>query len=76
VVVALVIGTIELVGVLADQIGITAGPLAWIAAINLDYAGYAIVGLFVAAWLVAIAVWRYGRIEEKWSAHLAPSAAD
>ncbi|HET8582316.1 MAG TPA: HoxN/HupN/NixA family nickel/cobalt transporter, partial [Jatrophihabitans sp.] len=45
--VALVIGTIELVGVLAEQAGITSGPIAWIGDIPLDYAGYAIVGLFV-----------------------------
>jgi nickel/cobalt transporter (NiCoT) family protein len=74
VVVALVIGTIELVGVLADQVDITSGPVAWIAGINLDYAGYAIVGLFVVAWVVAIAVWRLGRIEEKWSAGLVSSS--
>ena len=68
--VALIIGTIELVGVLADQLDITSGPLSWIADINLDYAGYAIVGLFFLAWVVALAVWRYGRIEQKWSANL------
>jgi len=73
VLVALVIGTIELVGVLADQVGIEHGPLAWIAGIDLDYAGYAIVGLFVLAWAVAITVWRYGRIEERWTAGLAPT---
>ena len=66
--VALIIGTIELIGVLADQANITSGPLAAIADIPLDYAGYGIVGLFVLAWLVALAVWRFGRIEEKWSA--------
>ena len=43
--VALIIGTIELVGVLADQAKITTGPLAAIANIPLDYAGYAIVAL-------------------------------
>ncbi|MDT7580913.1 MAG: nickel/cobalt transporter (NiCoT) family protein, partial [Pseudonocardiales bacterium] len=68
--VALVIGTIELVGVLADQAGIESGPIAAIAAIPLDYAGYAIVVLFVLAWIVAMAVWRFGRIEEKWGAEL------
>jgi nickel/cobalt transporter (NiCoT) family protein len=73
--VALVIGTIELVGVLADQAKITSGPISAIADIPLDYAGYAIVGLFVLSWLVALAVWRFGRIEEKWSASLAPQAA-
>jgi high-affinity nickel-transport protein len=69
--VALIIGTIELVGVLADQANITSGPLGWIANINLDYAGYAIVVLFFVSWLIALAVWRFGRIESRWSAHLA-----
>ncbi|MEP9384703.1 HoxN/HupN/NixA family nickel/cobalt transporter [Nocardioides sp. KR10-350] len=68
--VALVIGTIELAGVIADRLSITHGPLAAIASIPLDYAGYAIVGLFVVAWLLALAVWRYGRIEERWTADL------
>ena len=68
--VALVIGTIELVGVLADQVGIQHGPLAAVAAIPLDSAGYVIVGLFVVAWGAALAVWRYGRIEERWSGGL------
>ena len=71
--VALIIGTIELIGVLDDQAGIVSGPLAWIGSIPLDYAGYGIVALFVGAWLIALAVWRFGRIEEKWSARLAPS---
>ena len=65
--VALVIGTIELVGVLADQAGIRHGPLAAIAAIPLDRAGFVIVGLFVVAWAGALAVWRLGRIEERWT---------
>ena len=65
--VALVIGTIELVGVIADRADITTGPLADIASIPLDYAGYAIVGLFVVAWVLALAVWKLGRIEERWS---------
>jgi high-affinity nickel-transport protein len=72
--VALIIGTIELIGVLDDQAGIDSGPLAAIGSIPLDYAGYGIVALFVLAWLTALAVWRFGRIEEKWSARLAPSS--
>jgi high-affinity nickel-transport protein len=71
--VALIIGTIELIGVLADQARITSGPLAAIASIPLDYAGYGIVVLFFAAWVIAIAVWRFGRVEQRWSADLAPS---
>jgi len=26
--------------------------------------------LFLAAWAVSVAIWKYGRIEERWSAHL------
>jgi high-affinity nickel-transport protein len=73
--VALIIGTIELVGVLADQANITTGPISAIASIPLDYAGYAIVGLFFLAWITALVVWRFGRIEERWSADLRPSSA-
>ncbi|SDO74953.1 high-affinity nickel-transport protein [Nakamurella panacisegetis] len=67
VVVALVIGTIELCGVLVGQTHLRSGPLVWVADIPLDYAGYGIVVLFVVSWLVALLIWRFGRIEEKWS---------
>ena len=68
--VAWIIGTIELVSILTEKTGVTSGPLAAIANINLDYVGYAIVLLFVLTWLIAITIWKYGRIEEKWSADL------
>jgi nickel/cobalt transporter (NiCoT) family protein len=74
--VALIIGTIELISVLADQAKITSGPLAAIADIPLDYAGYGIVGLFFLSWLVALAIWRFGRIEDKWSANLLPRQSE
>ena len=69
--VALVIGTIELVSVLTERLDITTGPLAAIASVPLDYAGYAIVALFVVAWVIAVAVWKYAHIEDRWSAGLA-----
>jgi high-affinity nickel-transport protein len=69
--VALIIGTIELLGVVADEAHITSGPIAVVATIPLDYAGYGIVGLFVLAWVIALGVWRFGRIEERWSSDLA-----
>ena len=74
--VALIIGTIELIGVLVDQTKIDSGPLAAIANIPLDYAGYAIVALFVLAWVVALAVWRFGRIEQRWTARLTAQPAE
>lgn len=70
--VALIIGTIELISILDEKAGITTGPLAAIGQVNLNNAGYGIVGLFLLTWILAVAVWRYGRIEEKWSAALNP----
>jgi nickel/cobalt transporter (NiCoT) family protein len=68
--VAMIIGMIELISIVTQQAGITTGPLAAIANISLDFVGYAIVALFVLAWVIALMVWKYGRIEEKWSAGL------
>lgn len=65
VVVALVIGTIELAGVIAEKWSITAGPIAWLGSINLDAVGYIIVGLFVATWVLALAAWRVLRLDER-----------
>lgn len=68
---ALVIGTIELVGVLVERTGISRGPLAAVAHIPLDRAGYAIVALVLVTWGVAVVVWHFGRIEERWSRRVA-----
>ena len=67
VVVALMIGVIVLAGLLADRLGIESGPLAVLGAADLQFVGFAIVGLFVATWAIALLVWRFGRIEEKWA---------
>jgi high-affinity nickel-transport protein len=71
--VALVIGGIELISVLVDEAGIESGPLATIAAVDLTYVGYGIVAFFVLAWLVSLGFWKFGRVEERWSARLQPS---
>jgi nickel/cobalt transporter (NiCoT) family protein len=68
--VALGIGVVELVSILTDELGITTGPLAAIGSVDLNSVGFWIVGLFVATWGVALAVWRFGRIEERWGAGL------
>jgi high-affinity nickel-transport protein len=65
VVVALVIGVIVLAGLLVDRFGIESGPLATIGSADLEFVGFLIVGLFIAAWLIAIAVWRFGQGEKR-----------
>jgi high-affinity nickel-transport protein len=74
--VALIIGTVELLSILTDKLSIQHGPLAWLGGLDLNNVGFFIVGLFVVTWVVALAVWRFGRVEEKWSADLAPNSAD
>jgi nickel/cobalt transporter (NiCoT) family protein len=37
---------------------------------NINTAGFVIVGMFIATWAAAMAIWRYGHIEEKWTARL------
>jgi high-affinity nickel-transport protein len=74
--VALVIGAIELISVLTEKLDITGGPLPWIAGLDLNYVGFAIVGLFVLTWAVALAVWRFGRIEQRWNDRLRADPAD
>src|SRR5581483_11191495 len=65
--VALFIGTIELVGLLTDKLGLRGQIADWIQNFNINTAGFIIVGMFVVTWAVALAVWRFAKIEEKWT---------
>ena len=69
--VALVIGTIELVGVLAEKTNIDKyQPFTWIASIDLGNAGIFIVLSFVAAWILSIVIWKTRRYEDRYSSGL------
>ncbi|OIK02535.1 nickel transporter [Streptomyces sp. MUSC 14] len=74
--VALIIGTVELLGLVADQAGLHGPFWDWVSGLDLNLVGYVIVGLFFATWAVAFAVWKVGRIEEKWEAGMARGAAE
>jgi nickel/cobalt transporter (NiCoT) family protein len=74
--VALLIGGVEIVSILTEKLSITSGPLAWVGSLDLNVVGYAIVAVFLLTWIVALAVWRYGRIEEKWSMNLREASTD
>jgi nickel/cobalt transporter (NiCoT) family protein len=66
--VALVIGTIELVGLLAEKLGARGSFWTWLEQVNLSKLGFVIVAVFAATWAIAAAIWRLGRIEERWGA--------
>jgi high-affinity nickel-transport protein len=69
--VALVIGTIELGGLVASQLSLSGSFWTWFENIDLNTVGFMLVGMFVTTWVLALGIWKYGRIEERWSAHLA-----
>src|SRR5215469_2355035 len=67
------VGGIEALGLVSTEVsGLSRAGGFWgfMRDFNLNVAGFAIVGLFVVTWVVALLVWRYGHIEEKWSARL------
>jgi high-affinity nickel-transport protein len=68
--VALLIGSAELLSVLAGHLGLHGGVWGAVAGLDLNVVGYAVAGLFVLTWAVAIAVWRLARIEERWAVAL------
>ncbi|CAN2222673.1 HoxN High-affinity nickel permease [Candidatus Nanopelagicaceae bacterium] len=74
--VALFVGGLELCQVFANQLSLTGGFWDYALAFNLNSAGYFIVGAFAVVWSVALLLWRYGKIEERWhnTAHAAQMA--
>jgi high-affinity nickel-transport protein len=70
--VAFVIGTIELVSVISRKGGFAdVQPFTYIANIDLNRIGYFIVAVFLVTWLGSVAVWKYARIEQRYSNALA-----
>jgi nickel/cobalt transporter (NiCoT) family protein len=68
--IALIVGTIELLGLAATKLNLHGPFWTSVAQINLNTLGYLIVGLFAITWLLAMLVWRIGRIEQRWTANL------
>ncbi len=66
--ICLFIGTVEVLSLLPSELHLR-GPF-WhaVAGFNINAAGFVIVGLFLVTWAVALAVWRFGRVEERWGA--------
>jgi high-affinity nickel-transport protein len=76
VVVALAVGTVELLQVLSTKLALSGGR--WDTLNNLDFEtlGYGIVGLFLVMWATSVAIWKLRRIEDRWSAMVAEAPVD
>jgi nickel/cobalt transporter (NiCoT) family protein len=73
--VALVIGTIEVGGLIGSELDLSGTFWNWFENVDINVLGFVIVAMFVATWVIALVIWRLGRIEERWSAHLEDSGA-
>jgi high-affinity nickel-transport protein len=65
--VALAIGSIELLGLFATQLGWRGPFWEWLGGVDLNTVGFLIVGIFVVTWAAALLIWRHARPEEEWS---------
>jgi high-affinity nickel-transport protein len=77
VVIALGVGVLELLQIVIRLLGLGGEP--WDALAGLDFigqAGFVIVGLFVLTWVVALTVYRLGRVEERWGALVEDGATE
>jgi high-affinity nickel-transport protein len=73
--VAFFIGTIEILGLVGQEAHLGGGFWALMAGFNINKAGLVIAGVFVLTWVIALAIWRFGQIEEKWDAAMIKGTA-
>ncbi len=66
VLVAFLIGGVELLQVLSSELNLSGGFWGWLGRVDFETMGYGIVGLFVGCWLVSIGLYRYKRFDENY----------
>jgi nickel/cobalt transporter (NiCoT) family protein len=72
IVVALVIGTIEILQVLTNMLGLHGPFFDFVGGLDFGILGYLIVGLFLLAWALSVGLWRFGRIEQRYGMRFDP----
>jgi nickel/cobalt transporter (NiCoT) family protein len=65
--VALLVGSIELLQVLIGMLGLHGHFFDAIAALDFGMLGYLIVGLFLLAWGLSVALWKFGKLEQRYT---------
>ncbi|HEY3981086.1 MAG TPA: HoxN/HupN/NixA family nickel/cobalt transporter [Streptosporangiaceae bacterium] len=64
--VALFVGAVEILGLVGQESNLTGPGWSWLANFNINTAGFVIVGVFVVTWVVALGVWHFGKLEQRW----------
>jgi len=64
--VAFLVGTIEVCGLLSDELNLHGWFWDFMSGFDINTAGFVIAALFVVVWVVAVAYWKLGRVESRW----------
>jgi high-affinity nickel-transport protein len=64
VLVAWVIGTIELLQVLSTELNLTGLFWSWLNTVNFEMIGFSIIGIFILSWSVSFGFWRYKKYDK------------
>lgn len=70
--IALLIGTIELLQVIGGALHLHGSVWDFIASLDFGVLGYLIVGMFLLAWGLSAALWKFGNLEERHGSQLVP----
>ena len=74
--VAFLVGSVEILGLIGQEAHFSSPFWNFVRGFNINTAGFVIVGLFVATWVIALLYWRLARVEEKWSSALVQEARE
>jgi len=72
---AFIVGTVEILGSLTTEVHLHGAFWSLMANFNVNVAGFCIAGLFVTVWAVALAYWRWGNVEARWTAGITADPA-
>ena len=64
VLVAFAIGLVELLQVMAAELNLTGAYWDWLTGLDFETIGFGIIVMFLASWLVSVAIWKYRRIDQ------------
>jgi high-affinity nickel-transport protein len=64
--VAFFIGTVEILGLIEQHYRLGGRFWTFMGNFDINKAGFVVVGVFVLTWAIALAIWHFGKIEQKW----------
>jgi high-affinity nickel-transport protein len=65
--VALAIGTVELLQVMANELSLTGPFWEWLSGLDFESIGFGIILIFLVSWFASVAIWKHKRFDETYS---------